>query len=1379
MTSGASSFFCDTECIQPVVPVPIQKGAPSVFSRAVPRYCRTAHMAAASAGIELKRNRTFVWMLYDWHEDGPSMCIRHHHGMPEHEVWLRIVGASIGCDRKRRKSFTKLFPAVAEQTKRLVVPTDNLHSARSVRAPLYQAANAADAMEVEAKSARMEEDARERKKNRKRKTDSKRTASIRKGARKMRKICTQAHAATQLALVYTRYMPSVAAADMHGAIFNHEAKKNSYAGIHPHAPREKELKALISKAEDMWPAFVKGRPKYVGQAVSDGDEFGFSPEQTISVTQIGWKFTTEEVTETLDAWLQSCDDSTNDKPDSVAADSLPKIAEKDWKLELQTHGQLPSTARIHFRQPKHVIVAYARLKACANMVKHELTPGGDFGQNKCWRVFKGHNPQQDDVVALSGEQLLKQFGLWLNEPRNPLFAREPTDELTRLEKLRRLLTGAGETRFAYRLKMKIWIDNVMKVTAVRVGFIDDEGHMLPKKVSRPFTVMIFLGHENEFGKYAPYLGEQLALIVDERIVHTVDVNQVKISYMLSLYVSLSDHAATKYMVGSTGGSSESRDFCCPGNRAKVFGRVLCPGVCKFKVKDAHDRWFQQRKIEKELHELKGKKRPVERRLLARKFHFFEATHGFLSCAPAFAFGGELLMEMLVVPPAMHNGVFMAQRVLAVTMNFLIDQSTYGYSKLVNTYTKMVEYQAQGTIAASAGTIRELLMNLRKHVYDGVRAKHRGRDSFKSGFASLLVLQQSHQILFYDSWTPNTVYRRLALRVISCLLVLELYLAHEFFEGAAGRKRVKIGQVKKEIRADEYKLEMRRLYTADVGHNAVEFDHMHLQSPHLTLAHLVEEEEERMQSSIRDVAQAMHNNYAIKIMLTRETQEERLRGIKKRHNVRSQHSRFEIHPEYHQCVAIHSCLFRVNDVYHFNLTRLLQRIYRTPHYSHLVFFGYPHVIIFQTTAGPPRQSEGDSWFDLAKITQTEESRDRQQRWVFMRNWRSENSETKWAYDADAATYFNLFFNSPGIRPQEAPEGDHECEESRRRRRNGAEQVPADEMIIEPDTRVVWAHTICHCEDTSRHTYPMRTTVPSPRRASVKVTDLLIQHYIAVKNARTICAIRSLRNCYAALENQRIAKRDKIYQELKEHFESARRCDLTAHHLKKCKDTLSRLAIAETERKAWESARREKQSAHPEQKWRTSPAKEDKKKLQQLYTHKRAFYAELVTTHLLRAVLFLERFWHRELRSYQELLFEVSTDPTKCSAAGGCAMCADYKHSDPDRAGREILKEVFGKMDEVKDSNNETTVPANGAEWMAVQQIVALLRKFQRWRVAHDALARVCDTPSVSQWKHYLDSHGPQCIPPFLRYSADAVWEKEARVIKMAKIKMKSVSVAGGF
>ena len=104
---------------------------------------------------------------------------------------------------------------------------------------------------------------------------------------------------------------------------------------------------------------------------------------------------------------------------------------------------------------------------------------------------------------------------------------------------------------------------------------------------------------------------------------------------------------------------------------------------------------------------------------------------------------------------------------------------------------------------------------------------RSGELFQAGFASLFILQQNLQILSYDTMTPNSVFRRLQLRVTGVLLVLEMELAYWFYEGNLGQKRIKYADQKPLNSDTHYRLELRRIYSADVGHNTIEFDHMHL------------------------------------------------------------------------------------------------------------------------------------------------------------------------------------------------------------------------------------------------------------------------------------------------------------------------------------------------------------------------------------------------------------------------------------------------------------------------------------------------------------------------------------------------------------------------
>jgi hypothetical protein len=1129
----------------------------------------------------------------------------------------------------------------------------------------------------------------------------------------------------------------------------------------------KQKRAMIDCGELIAATVFVMRRKYKG---------AWDPAQVLTITQIGYDLSEKAVKQLLSDWLRPAG-----------------IADADWELTLQ-HHRPTSVAKLRLLQMKHVDAAVAFIKQRVREIREADKSAEQPSDGALhWRgPWKAPNPEVAEMNMVKGEKMLERFRRWISAFR-------PDEEnLNRLEAL-------CQQGSVLALGVKVWLDNVEKVTTVRVGFIDTTRLLISHVVSRPFTMMIFVGHENLFKEYSNQFSQELQDMLDD-VGYTILRLDKKdkhdrareIAVRFTMFCSMSDHAATKQLLNSKGGTSQSRDYHCAGSRAFVFGRVLCQGVCAFAIKDIQERWLRQEALDKALAELKGKRRPAERLALARRFHLHEAKYGVLVGAPLFSVAGELLLNVRLVPPQMHNGVFFAMQVMKMALNHLIWDGMRGYGELLKNYEHCVECHRTGTVAASAGTIRGYMHGMREKLYDEVRAEyiHGEGDTFKAGFASLFVLQQHLQILSYDIHSKNTVYRRLQLRVVSALLVLEMELAYWYFEGDGGRKRIRMQNRKKMNEEKEYKLETRRIYAADIGHNAVEFDHIHLPSADLTLAHLTEEHEERMQSETRQVAADQHNRYAVHAMLERELQNEAIKAtVTMRQPVRSAWSWLTQQPEYFQPLAICSCLFKVSAVMSFNLNRLLTRVYRTRHYSHLVFFGAANTILFQCTAGPDNPSDIQKipFVDLAADVQR--TLDTYQRWVKMRHVRTAGHETDWKYDADAVTYFSFWFNSERvIRPTERDglSAAASVDVNNNYKRGDSDMI-ADEESKANAASWVPAHIVCHCARAGADGKLLRTRVVEYPRAHVerrihyvRIHDLCIEHWAAIKKARTICAMRQLLLCYEALETQRIAKRTAVFNALDKHYRTLKhRAQDTIDCLReKCTDALTRLRKATDALAVWRN-RAETRKILGTRSWLErrpdgQPVTWERieiplRDLQQHIDRKRKFYAQRVCAGLEPSTWRTYKDWLAEFRgdiqaALQEekrpdwlRYFHEENDEQKVGGGDEAAAAQQNggrrKKKRPRQSARRLSQdEEKGKSDSEDDMEEDGKNRKNkktqlsGAELLNVLTLITLLRKYRRWSRARVPAAagrgqpqRLCDIP-----------------PPFLRYPEQDTLEWKAMV-----------------
>ena len=434
----------------------------------------------------------------------------------------------------------------------------------------------------------------------------------------------------------------------------------------PNSMREvvNERNAMIQRGDLIGANILVKRPKHrmiTPNANSENKIYSFA--QIVTITQIGLDLTEKNVTETLDQWLSS----------------VP-IKREEWTIKMQ-NTRPTSVAKVYFDNPERVEPAVYFIKAAIKKIKEQRKEQPELA-SYCWRgPFRSPNPEVCEMAMVTGVDLIKRFQAWLNK--------KPIEE--NLAKIVACLQAAPG--FVFRIRMKVWIDNVEKVTATRIGFIDETQLLIPKIVSRPFTVMVFQGHENLLKLYSDQFSQELTHVVDPDIVHNLSIyveetgNTYIIPTQFSLFVSMADHAATKFLINSKGGTSQSRDYSCPGSVAFVFSRVIGQGACVFEVKSHNERWEdQKRRIDDKIDEIAGTTNPKQRCEIRRTKHIFQAMRGLLVAAPLFAVAGPLLTGVVLIPPQMHNSMFYALQLMKLAMAHLITEDMPGYGTLKGTHT---------------------------------------------------------------------------------------------------------------------------------------------------------------------------------------------------------------------------------------------------------------------------------------------------------------------------------------------------------------------------------------------------------------------------------------------------------------------------------------------------------------------------------------------------------------------------------------------------------------------------------------------------------------------------------------------------------------------
>ena len=476
-------------------------------------------------------------------------------------------------------------------------------------------------------------------------------------------------------------------------------------------------------------------------------------------------------------------------------------------------------------------------------------------------------------------------------------------------------------------------------------------------------------------------------------------------------------------------------------------------------------------------------------------------------------------------------------------------------------------------------------------------------------------------------------------------------------------------------------------------------------------------------------------------------------------MRSSWSTFETQAEYFQPMALCSCLFSAGSVFYFNLNRLLTRIFRTQHYSHLVCFGAPESIVIQCTNGPPPGTNDVAFFNLAADMQ-QTLRD-YHRWIQVQYQRDEESHLRWEYDGNAVNYFSFWFHKTNLCPR--PDLSEE-DAYRRDPKTDEEKNTHEAKLAEKLNCLIPAYRLCHCEKANlplpyvRKCFPpnpksscirVKQRLPPPPPSFVRIHDLTIAHWAALKNVRTIAAIRRLMLCYEALETQRIELRENVFNKLINDYKGGKKGRYDIEAIKKCQKALASLEKKKRELQEWKERKKEiLKKAAPgyfnEEGW-----KEEKvSKAIALYKRKRQFYAWLVC---MKLDAFTQRFW--QLVPYEELIKQAKKDHFDTKEA------ELEEAAGPDAYKVELSYRNEANREEKKEEKDEP--PPRCRDLVAMHVLIRLLKKYRYWRqTSVDIDDHLKRRPTIAKMNEYLQKHGPTALPPFLDYGT-----KEAKEVKI--------------
>jgi hypothetical protein len=248
--------------------------------------------------------------------------------------------------------------------------------------------------------------------------------------------------------------------------------------------------------------------------------------------------------------------------------------------------------------------------------------------------------------------------------------------------------------------------------------------------------------------------------------------------------------------------------------------------------------------------------------------------------------------------------------------------------------------------------------------------------------------------------------------------------------------------------------------------------------------------------------------------------------------------------------------------------MMMRWVGTPGYNFLVYFGAPSVIIVQRSGGPDDPEEKQSWVNLFEQTMNDLSRFHR---IIGENRRQISDE--WSYDPIKANYTQFWCNKKygfqslyDIYTINEEKKDHEEKEppsnDDMEEVEGAEEdVKMDEEYLSYSDERIPVLQICHCKEQEPSKFlPVCTVVqrsnrthkrildwykkaygnkyeyprPSISAEVIRITDLTIEHFQAVKKARTAASRYALLLCLPALERQRIDKRKAIASHWIQYF-----------------------------------------------------------------------------------------------------------------------------------------------------------------------------------------------------------------------------------------------------